>query len=150
MNLVYSCMYTNKYTIPNLNVLVCAMLLSGLLIFSQGIMLVYDVTNQRSFDNIKHWIRDIEEVQECIPTVDVMIVTAQNAPADVEKMILGNKFDFKKSRVVSRKHGQQVMYMYMYNTVYMSSLHSLSLSLSSSILSSLSSSSHSLLFPLAC
>ena len=112
-------------------------------------MLVYDVTNQRSFDNIKHWIRDIEEVytnrafKRCIPTVDVMIVTTQNAPADVEKMILGNKSDLKKSRVVSRKRGQQVMYMY--NTVYMSSL-----SLSSSILSSLSSSSHSLLFLLAC
>ena len=79
-----------------------------------------------------------------------MIVTTQNAPADVEKMILGNKSDSEKSRVVSRERGQQVMYMYMYNTVYMSSLHSLSLSLSSSILSSLSSSSHSLLFPLAC
>ena len=45
-------------------------------------------------------------------TVDVMIVTTQNAPADVEKMILGNKSDLEKSRVVSRERGQQVMYMY--------------------------------------
>ena len=49
-------------------------------------------------------------------TVDVMIVTTQNAPADVEKMILGNKSDSEKSRVVSRERGQQVLYMY--NTVY--------------------------------
>ena len=75
-------------------------------------MLVYDVTNQRSFDNIKDWIKEIEEVQEYISPVDVIIVTTQYAPADVEKMILGNKSDLEKSRVVSRERGQQVMYMY--------------------------------------
>ena len=25
-------------------------------------MLVYDVTNERSFDNLRNWIREIEEV----------------------------------------------------------------------------------------
>ena len=45
-----------------------------------------------------------------------MIVTTQYVPADVEKMILGNKSDLEKFRVVSRKCGQQVMKMY--NTVY--------------------------------
>lgn len=34
-------------------------LTSGLL---QGIMLVYDITNEKSFDNIRNWIRNIEEV----------------------------------------------------------------------------------------
>jgi len=29
---------------------------------AMGIMLVYDITNERSFDNIKNWIRNIEEV----------------------------------------------------------------------------------------
>ena len=29
----------------------------------KGIMLVYDITNEKSFDNIKNWIRNIEEVQ---------------------------------------------------------------------------------------
>lgn len=29
----------------------------------QGIMLVYDITNEKSFDNIKNWIRNIEEVR---------------------------------------------------------------------------------------
>jgi GTPase SAR1 family protein len=26
-------------------------------------MLVYDITNEKSFDNIKNWIRNIEEVK---------------------------------------------------------------------------------------
>ena len=26
-------------------------------------MLVYDITNEKSFDNIRNWIRNIEEVQ---------------------------------------------------------------------------------------
>lgn len=51
---------------------------------SMGIMLVYDVTNEKSFENIKNWIRNIEE----------------NASADVEKMILGNKCDLDAKRQV--------------------------------------------------
>lgn len=50
-----------------------------------GIMLVYDVTNEKSFDNIKNWIRNIEE----------------NASADVEKMLLGNKCELNSGRQVS-------------------------------------------------
>jgi len=30
--------------------------------YIQGIMLVYDITNEKSFDNIRNWIRNIEEV----------------------------------------------------------------------------------------
>ena len=29
-----------------------------------GIMLVYDITNDKSFENIKNWIRNIEEVSD--------------------------------------------------------------------------------------
>jgi len=50
-----------------------------------GIMLVYDVTNEKSFDNIKNWIRNIEE----------------NASADVEKMLLGNKCELNLARQVN-------------------------------------------------
>ena len=50
-----------------------------------GIMLVYDITNEKSFDNIKNWIRNIEE----------------HASADVEKMILGNKCDMNDRRQVN-------------------------------------------------
>ena len=42
---------------------------------AMGIMLVYDITNEKSFDNIKNWIRNIEE----------------HASEGVEKLLVGNK-----------------------------------------------------------
>jgi len=57
---------------------------------AMGIMLVYDITNEKSFDNIKNWIRNIEE----------------HASADVEKMILGNKCDMNDRRQVSKERGR--------------------------------------------
>lgn len=51
---------------------------------AMGIMLVYDITNEKSFENIKNWIRNIEE----------------HASMDVEKMILGNKCDMNDRREV--------------------------------------------------
>lgn len=57
-----------------------------------GIMLVYDITDEKSFENIKNWIRNIEE----------------NASADVEKMLLGNKCELNDKRQVSfALHTQQ-------------------------------------------
>ena len=53
---------------------------------AMGIMLVYDITNEKSFENIKNWIRNIEE----------------HASADVEKMILGNKCDMTDRRQVRK------------------------------------------------
>lgn len=57
---------------------------------AMGIMLVYDITNEKSFDNIKNWIRNIEE----------------HASADVEKMILGNKCDMDDRRQVCQTSDQ--------------------------------------------
>lgn len=51
---------------------------------AMGIMLVYDITQDKSFENIKNWIRNIEE----------------NASADVEKMLLGNKCELNDKRQV--------------------------------------------------
>lgn len=45
-------------------------------IYSQGIMLVYDVTNERSFENIKNWIRNIEEVKLFVYLLHLTNVTA--------------------------------------------------------------------------
>lgn len=61
-----------------------------------GIMLVYDITNEKSFENIKNWIRNIEE----------------NASADVEKMLLGNKCEMEEKRQVSRERGEQLAIEY--------------------------------------
>lgn len=59
-------------------------------------MLVYDVTNAKSFENIKNWIRNIEE----------------NATADVEKMLLGNKCDVTEERIVSKERGEHLAIEY--------------------------------------
>jgi Ras-related protein Rab-8A len=59
---------------------------------AMGIMLVYDITNEKSFDNIKNWIRNIEE----------------HASADVEKMILGNKCDMNDRRQVGKLNGRKL------------------------------------------
>lgn len=59
---------------------------------AMGIMLVYDITNEKSFENIKNWIRNIE----------------QHATSDVEKMILGNKCDMTDKRQVSKDRGEKL------------------------------------------
>ncbi|XP_071451356.1 ras-related protein Rab-10 [Hetaerina americana] len=56
---------------------------------AMGIMLVYDITNEKSFENIVKWLRNIDE----------------HANEDVEKMILGNKKDMVDKRVVSTERG---------------------------------------------
>jgi len=63
---------------------------------AMGIMLVYDITNEKSFENIKNWIRNIEE----------------NASADVEKMLLGNKCELNDKRQVTREKGEQLAVEY--------------------------------------
>lgn len=63
---------------------------------AMGIMLVYDVTNEKSFENIKNWIRNIED----------------HASSDVEKMILGNKCDIAERRQVSKERGEQLAIEY--------------------------------------
>ncbi|CAL4211569.1 unnamed protein product, partial [Meganyctiphanes norvegica] len=61
---------------------------------AMGIMLVYDITNEKSFDNIKNC--NIEE----------------HASADVEKMVLGNKCDMNDKRQVSKERGEQLAIEY--------------------------------------
>merc|ERR1711971_960028 len=59
---------------------------------AMGIMLVYDITNSKSFDNIAKWLRNIQE----------------HANEDVEKMILGNKCDMEDKRVISKERGETI------------------------------------------
>eukprot|EP00914_Ancora_sagittata_P029735 GHVO01058953.1.p1 GENE.GHVO01058953.1~~GHVO01058953.1.p1 ORF type:complete len:222 (+),score=35.97 GHVO01058953.1:46-666(+) len=63
---------------------------------AMGIMLVYDITNEKSFYNIRTWIRNIEE----------------HASNDVEKMILGNKCDMNDRRQVSKEKGEALAVEY--------------------------------------
>lgn len=55
-----------------------------------GILLVYDVTDQKSFENIKTWFGNVE----------------QHASEDVNKILIGNKCDWEDRRVVSKEQGQ--------------------------------------------
>ncbi|XP_074599762.1 ras-related protein Rab-10-like [Brevipalpus obovatus] len=59
---------------------------------ASGIMLVYDITNLKSFDNVAKWLRTIDE----------------HASEDVEKMILGNKCDMENKRVIPRERAETV------------------------------------------
>lgn len=59
---------------------------------AMGIMLVYDVSNMRSFESMINWIRNIE----------------MHATQDVELMILGNKCDVADKRQVTREKGEQL------------------------------------------
>lgn len=59
---------------------------------AMGIMLVYDVSLLKSFENISNWIRNIE----------------MHATQDVELMILGNKCDIADKRQVSKEKGEQL------------------------------------------
>ena len=49
-----------------------------------GVLLVFDMTNQSSFDNVRNWVRQIKK----------------NADENVCKMLLANKADLKERRVV--------------------------------------------------
>lgn len=82
-------------------------------------MLVYDITNEKTFENIVKWLRNIDEVSLLyihkfickVQTNIIMILIKyflQHANEDVEKMILGNKSDMEEKRVVSMEKGEAV------------------------------------------
>ena len=55
-----------------------------------GIMLVYDVTQARSFENMNKWLRNIDD----------------HASDDVVKMLIGNKCDMDDKRCITRARGE--------------------------------------------
>ena len=61
-----------------------------------GILLVYDITSEKSFDSIRNWIRNIEE----------------HASSDVERMLIGNKCDMNDRRQVSKERGEKLAIEY--------------------------------------
>ncbi|XP_064595726.1 ras-related protein Rab-8A-like [Liolophura sinensis] len=63
---------------------------------AMGILLVYDITSEKSFDDIKEWMANIEE----------------HAADGVEKMILGNKCDMDEKRKIARERGTRLAINY--------------------------------------
>lgn len=59
---------------------------------AMGILLVYDVTDEQSFQNIRNWIRNID----------------QHAAENVDKILVGNKCDMSSEKVVETSRGQSL------------------------------------------
>eukprot|EP00802_Teleaulax_amphioxeia_P015718 Tamp_15814.p2 GENE.Tamp_15814~~Tamp_15814.p2 ORF type:complete len:211 (+),score=46.47 Tamp_15814:726-1358(+) len=57
---------------------------------AMGILLVYDVTDEQSFNNIRNWMRQIQ----------------QHASENVNKVLVGNKCDMLDKKVVETSRGQ--------------------------------------------
>ncbi|XP_075032307.1 ras-related protein Rab-13 isoform X2 [Calonectris borealis] len=56
-----------------------------------GIILVYDITDEKSFENIQNWMKSIKE----------------NASAGVERLLIGNKCDMEGKRKVQRDEAEK-------------------------------------------
>ncbi|KAF0045437.1 hypothetical protein F2P81_001966 [Scophthalmus maximus] len=59
---------------------------------AMGIILVYDITDDKSYENIQNWMKSIKE----------------NASAGVSRMLLGNKCDIEAKRKVSKETGEKL------------------------------------------
>lgn len=59
---------------------------------AMGILLVYDVTDERSFNNIRTWFSNVE----------------QHASEGVHKILIGNKCDWEEKRAVTTEQGQKL------------------------------------------
>lgn len=59
---------------------------------AMGILLVYDVTDEQSFQNIRTWIRNIE----------------QHATQNVDKILIGNKCDMEQDKQVETPRAQRL------------------------------------------
>jgi len=57
-----------------------------------GILLVYDVTDEQSFLNIRNWIKNIEE----------------HASENVNRILLGNKCDLLEKKVIAPERGRKL------------------------------------------
>lgn len=56
---------------------------------AHAILLLYDITNRESFDNISVWMKEINE----------------NIGSDIIKVLVGNKCDLEDERKVNEKEG---------------------------------------------
>jgi Ras-related protein Rab-8A len=59
---------------------------------AMGILVVYDVTNEETFENVHNWLRQID----------------QNAGPNVVRVLVGNKCDSEDERQVSTQRGQEL------------------------------------------
>lgn len=63
---------------------------------SMGVVVVYDVTWERSFENIPNWMKNLEE----------------HASENIVKFLVGNKCDLEENRKVTYQQGRQMAERY--------------------------------------
>lgn len=68
---------------------------------SDGIIIIYDVTDKKTFENVSLWMNNIKE----------------NGATDVEIMLVGNKIDMTNNRQVQKEEGMELSKKY--NTSFM-------------------------------
>ena len=66
---------------------------------ADGIILMYDITNQKSYDDITNWIKSVKEHK------------GPNFPM----ILIGNKLDLKEKRIVSKEEGIELASQYNLN-----------------------------------
>ncbi|EER02741.1 RAS small GTpases RIC1/ypt1, putative, partial [Perkinsus marinus ATCC 50983] len=59
---------------------------------AHGIIIVYDVTDRESFNNVKHWVQEIDKY----------------ATENVSKLLVGNKSDLTSKKVVTYDEGKEL------------------------------------------
>eukprot|EP01098_Paradermamoeba_levis_P003678 TRINITY_DN1648_c0_g1_i1.p1 TRINITY_DN1648_c0_g1~~TRINITY_DN1648_c0_g1_i1.p1 ORF type:complete len:192 (-),score=34.70 TRINITY_DN1648_c0_g1_i1:185-760(-) len=59
---------------------------------AHGIIVVYDITDEGSFDNVNKWVREIDI----------------SAGSDIPKLLVGNKADLEQKRQVPTEKGQEL------------------------------------------
>merc|ERR1711972_469183 len=59
---------------------------------AMGIIVVYDVTDKESFNNVKHWMQEIDKY----------------ASESVNKLLIGNKCDLSSKKVVSYDEAKEL------------------------------------------
>jgi Ras-related protein Rab-8A len=78
---------------------------------AMGILLVYDVTDEKTFNNIRNWIRNIEK----------------HATESVNKILIGNKCDMVDKKVIDAERGQALANEYGIKFVETSAKNSINL-----------------------
>jgi small GTP-binding protein len=63
---------------------------------ADGIILIFSITSQDSFDSIAEWMKNIREVK----------------PKEFPVVLLGNKIDLEESRVISKQEGEELAQKY--------------------------------------
>lgn len=63
---------------------------------AMGIMMIYDITDEKSFNNVHYWIKSIE----------------QHSNENVEIILIGNKIDMKEKRAITFEQGSRLAQHY--------------------------------------